>query len=139
MIIIIYIFFFFFYLGRSSTSPHIFRHSPLLPISIVFCQGLPGAKVPQFPFQFRRANELLVYPFFFLTLGESILLQSCSRNIILYWNVKVDSVWGSTLPKIRIIWEKALNKSGWALNFAQSPIAPLWREIDACYQWFFFT
>ncbi len=53
-------------------------------------------------------------------------LGSCSKycyvsNIILYWNGKVDSVWSSTLPKIRIIWEKASNKSCWALNLVQSP------------------
>ncbi len=40
-------------------------------------------------------------------------------NIILYWNGKVDSVWGSPQIKIRIISENASNKSCWALNFEQ--------------------
>ncbi len=39
--------------------------------------------------------------------------------ITLYWNGKVDSVWGLTLPKIRIIWENASNKSCWALQRSQ--------------------
>ncbi len=40
-------------------------------------------------------------------------------NIIMYKNGKVDSLKGSPLPKIRIIWENASNKSCWALNFIQ--------------------
>ncbi len=38
-------------------------------------------------------------------------------QIIMYKNGKVDSVWGSTLPKIRIASKKALNKSYAKLNF----------------------
>ncbi len=55
-------------------------------------------------------------------------------NIILYWNVKVDSVWGSTLPKIRIIWEKVSNKGYRALNSLQTVTAPLQEGggIDVC-------
>ncbi len=40
-------------------------------------------------------------------------------NIILYKNRKVDSVCGSTLLKICIIWENTNNKSCWALNSLQ--------------------
>ncbi len=40
-------------------------------------------------------------------------------NIIMYKNGKVDSVWGSTLPKIRIIWENTSNKSCSELNSIQ--------------------
>ncbi len=77
-IIIILFLNYYYYLGRSSTSPSISGHRPLLSVSTISCQRLPGAKVPQLDFQFRRANKSLVYPFFFLTLAGSILLQSCS-------------------------------------------------------------
>ncbi len=40
-------------------------------------------------------------------------------NIILYWNGKVDSILGSTLPKLLNISENSSNKSCWALNFVQ--------------------
>ncbi len=40
-------------------------------------------------------------------------------NIILYRNGKVNSLSGSTLPKIHIIWENASNKSCRALNSVQ--------------------
>ncbi len=43
----------------------------------------------------------------------------CVSNIILYWNGKVDTPYGSTLPKLQIISENASNKSCWALNFVQ--------------------
>ncbi len=42
-------------------------------------------------------------------------------NIILYWNGDVDSVWGSMLPKIRIIWENALNKKLLNIEFCTKP------------------
>ncbi len=60
-------------------------------------------------------------------------------NIRLHWSGKVDLVWGSMLPKIRMIWEKASNKSCWELNSVQSPAAPPWREIDVCAHWLFCT
>ncbi len=37
-------------------------------------------------------------------------------NIIMYWNWKVDSLWGSTLPKLPIISNKASNKNFWELK-----------------------
>ncbi len=42
-------------------------------------------------------------------------------NIILYWNGKVDSVWDSTLPKIRIIREKTLKKKLLSIEFRTKP------------------
>ncbi len=38
------------------------------------------------------------------------------RNIVKYGNRKIGWFYGSTLPKIPIIWKKALNKSFWKLN-----------------------
>ncbi len=35
----------------------------------------------------------------------------------MYWNGKANSVWGSTLPKIWIVWKNARNKSCGTLNF----------------------
>ncbi len=47
-------------------------------------------------------------------------------KIIMYKNGEVDSVWGSTPPKIRIASKKALNKSCSKLNFIQeSPRAQM--------------
>ncbi len=44
--------------------------------------------------------------------------------VLLYWNGKLDSVWGSPLPKIGIIRENVSNKSCWALNSKEkSPLA----------------
>ncbi len=40
-------------------------------------------------------------------------------NLIMYRNGKSDSFWGTTLPKIRILWKKASNKSCSKSNFAQ--------------------
>ncbi len=39
------------------------------------------------------------------------------QNLIMYRNVKLDSLWGSMLPKIRITSKKGLNKSCSELNF----------------------
>ncbi len=41
------------------------------------------------------------------------------RRIIMYKNRKVDLVWGSILPKIRVASKKVLNKSYSKLNFIQ--------------------
>ncbi len=41
------------------------------------------------------------------------------QNMKMYQNGKVDSLWGSTLPKIRITSKNALNKSCSQLNFVQ--------------------
>ncbi len=40
-------------------------------------------------------------------------------NIIMHWNGKVYLLYGSTLPKMRIISRDASNKSCWAINFVQ--------------------
>ncbi len=40
-------------------------------------------------------------------------------NLIMYKNGKLDSFWSSTLPKIRMFWKKASNKSCSKSNFAQ--------------------
>ncbi len=40
-------------------------------------------------------------------------------NLLMYRNGKLDSLWGSTLPKIRIFWKKASNKSCSKSNFSQ--------------------
>ncbi len=40
-------------------------------------------------------------------------------NTIIYKNEKADSIWGSTLPKIRVIPKNGLSKSYWALNSVQ--------------------
>ncbi len=42
----------------------------------------------------------------------------------MYRNGKLDSFWGSTLPKIRILWRKASNKSCSKLNFASKSPSP---------------
>ncbi len=39
-----------------------------------------------------------------------------------YWNEKVASLYGSTLPKTRITSTNAPNKNSWALNFAQESV-----------------
>ncbi len=48
-----------------------------------------------------------------------LLTYSVNLCIILYWNGKVDSFSGSTLPKLPIISQNASNKSYWALNSIQ--------------------
>ncbi len=40
-------------------------------------------------------------------------------NLIMYRNWKLDSLWGSTLPKRRILWKKASNKSYSKSNLAK--------------------
>ncbi len=49
-------------------------------------------------------------------------LQRCVWNNTLYWSGKVDSFYGSTLPKVRIISKNASNKSCLELNFVQKTL-----------------
>ncbi len=51
--------------------------------------------------------------------GARGLERFASLKIIMYKKGKVDPVWESMLPKIRIASKKASNKSGSALNFVQ--------------------
>ncbi len=44
-------------------------------------------------------------------------------NITLYWNGKVNSILGSTLPKLPIISENGSNKCCWALNFKKKKVS----------------
>ncbi len=66
---------------------------------------------------YKKVNGRICLSFPGVKLGAS---KDCHLlNIITYWNKKVNSFSGWTLPKLRNITRNASNKSCWALNFVQ--------------------
>ncbi len=59
----------------------------------------------------------------FLMSGVRGLQRSvCLKSYNVQKHKKIHSLWGSTMPKIRIIWKKASNKSCSVLNFVQKSL-----------------